>query len=74
MHRFKTLTTKRYTDGVKQLGWNAYRRRVWQRNRYERIVRDDGSLNRIRRYIVENPARWGEDAEHPGTRNHTAAP
>jgi len=31
---------------------------VWQRDYYERIIRDDGALERIRRYIIENPARW----------------
>jgi REP element-mobilizing transposase RayT len=32
--------------------------RVWQRNYYERIVRNDAALRRIRRYIQTNPARW----------------
>ena len=30
----------------------------WQRNFYEHIVRHRGALQRIRRYIAENPARW----------------
>lgn len=34
---------------------------VWQRNYYDHIVRDDRDLNRIREYIVSNPARWAED-------------
>lgn len=33
----------------------------WQRNYYEHIVRDDTKLAHIRDYIVNNPARWGED-------------
>ena len=32
--------------------------RLWQRNYYERIIRDERALDRMRRYIVENPARW----------------
>ncbi|MEA1958148.1 MAG: transposase [Chloroflexota bacterium] len=28
VHRFKTMTTKRYTDGVKQNGWSAFKRRL----------------------------------------------
>ena len=37
----------------------------WQRNYFERVVRDDEELERIRAYIVENPARWAEDEENP---------
>jgi len=65
VHRFKTLTTKRYVDGVKQFGWEAFRGRLWQRNYYERIIRDDAEMDRARRYIVENPLRWDLDAERP---------
>jgi len=65
VHRFKMLTTKRYTDGVKQMGWQQYNRRVWQRNYYEHIVRSEESLERIRNYILGNPALWDEDRENP---------
>ena len=41
------------------------RREVWQRGFYEHIIRDDAALDRIRRYIVENPGRWAEDPENP---------
>ncbi len=37
-------------------------RPVWQRNYYEHIVRNDEELNRIRQYILDNPANW-DDAE-----------
>jgi putative transposase len=65
VHRFKTLTTKRYADGVKQLGWIPFDRRLWQRNYYEHIIRDEESLSRIRQYILDNPARWEFDRENP---------
>jgi REP element-mobilizing transposase RayT len=38
---------------------------VWQRNYYEHIIRDEESLNRVREYIANNPARWVEDPENP---------
>jgi len=38
---------------------------VWQRNYYERVIRDDDELQRIRDYIVGNPLNWQEDEEHP---------
>jgi putative transposase len=62
---FKTLTTKRYVDGVKQAGWMPFRGRLWQRNYYEHIIRDEKSLLRIREYIATNPARWSIDPENP---------
>jgi len=34
---------------------------IWQRNYYERIIRDESELNRIRKYIIENPFKWQQD-------------
>ena len=65
VHRFKTLTTRRYVDGVRRYGWPAFRRRLWQRNYYEHIVRNESSLNRIRDYIANNPQHWETDGENP---------
>ena len=56
VNRFKTMTTKRYADGVKQDGWPRFPGTLWQRNYYEHIVRNDADLNRIREYIRNNPA------------------
>jgi len=64
VHRFKTMTTKRYADGVRQHGWPRFRVRVWQRNYYEHIIRDEESLHRIRQYIADNPGRWTLDPEN----------
>ncbi len=33
---------------------------IWQRNYYERIIRGDTALCRVRRYIRANPIRWLE--------------
>ena len=38
---------------------------VWQRNYYEHVVRDEADLERIRRYIDDNPRRWAFDRENP---------
>ncbi|MBX0331447.1 transposase [Oscillochloris sp. ZM17-4] len=32
--------------------------RVWQEDYYEHIIRDEADMDRIRRYIAENPSRW----------------
>jgi putative transposase len=42
--------------------------RIWQHGYYERIIRNEGELNRIRQYVAENPQHWFEDAENPGCR------
>ena len=38
---------------------------VWQRNYYERVIRDEQELAMIRQYIVDNPVKWDEDENHP---------
>ncbi len=57
---FKAATTKRI---------NAWRgtpgNPVWQRNYYDRIIRDEDELWRIREYIANNPAQWAVDRENP---------
>ena len=35
--------------------------RVWQRNYYERVIRDDDELARARSYVADNPGRWAAD-------------
>ncbi len=37
----------------------------WQRNFYERIIRNENELNGIREYIQNNPAQWEQDELHP---------
>jgi putative transposase len=65
LHRFKTLTTQRYARGVKEDGWVRFNRRLWQRNYFEHVIRDENALNRIRQYILDNPMRWEFDRENP---------
>lgn len=65
LHWFKTLTTQRYTAGVRESGWTRFNSRLWQRNYFEHVIRSEDSLNRIRQYILENPMRWEFDRENP---------
>jgi putative transposase len=39
--------------------------KIWQRNYYEHIIRNDNSLNMIRNYIISNPMQWELDRENP---------
>ncbi|MFC1678566.1 hypothetical protein ACFLZ9_02385 [Patescibacteria group bacterium] len=34
---------------------------AWQRSFYDRIVRNEDELNRIRKYILNNPKKWDKD-------------
>jgi len=61
VHRFKTLTTKRYTDGVKNQGWRPFARTLWQRNYWEHIIRSENDIYLTREYIHNNPAQWELD-------------
>ncbi len=63
--RFKSLTTRRYITGVKELGWPPFDGHLWQPNYHERILRDEHELNIRRLYIAKNPQRWSTDCENP---------
>jgi len=71
VHRFRSLTTARYQRGVLRDGWLPFPGRLWQRNYHEHVIRDEEDLNRVRQYIIDNPARWEDDAENPDIRRNT---
>lgn len=62
---WKSTTTDEYIRGVHELNWEPFYRKLWQRNYWEHIVRDEPDLNRIRRYIIDNPANWESDEYNP---------
>ena len=61
MQWFKTMSTNEYIMGVKTLGWERFDGKLWQRNYWEHIIRDERSYNAIRKYIVNNPRKWDVD-------------
>ena len=61
VQRFKSLTTKQYIDGVKYDNWPPFSTKLWQRNYYEHIIRNENELNNIRQYIRDNPMKWQDD-------------
>jgi putative transposase len=58
---FKTMTTNEYIRGVKKQGWVRFPGRLWQRNYFERIIRDEQEYYAVCRYIAHNPERWSLD-------------
>ena len=63
MAGFKSASTKRINAARGTPG-----ARVWQRNYYDHVIRNEANLHRIRQYIADNPARWAEDPENPAQR------
>ncbi len=57
---FKTFSSRHINDAR-----NMHGLPVWQRNYYERVIRDEGELNHTREYILENPVKWSDDEENP---------
>jgi putative transposase len=39
--------------------------KIWQRNYYEHVIRDEAELNSIREYILYNVVKWAEDGNNP---------
>lgn len=61
MDAFKSITTVEYIRGVTKLGWPRFDGKLWQRNYYEHIIRDERSYLNISHYIIKNPSKWWSD-------------
>jgi REP element-mobilizing transposase RayT len=57
---FKSATTKRINQFRTNPGCP-----VWQRNYYERVIRNESELSLARDYVVTNPLKWDLDRENP---------
>jgi putative transposase len=57
---FKSIITKRVNEIRLSPGAP-----VWQRNYYERIIRNEIEFNRICEYIINNPMNWNDDENNP---------
>jgi putative transposase len=58
---FKTMTTNEYIRGVKTKRFPPFKKRIWQRNYHEHIIRNDTSWQMIDDYIIQNPETWKND-------------
>ena len=61
VHYLKTRTTNKYADGVKIQNWQRFDKRLWQRNYYESIIRNDTKYAIIAQYIRNNPILWQKE-------------
>lgn len=65
---FKYQTTKqinaRYQTGAKTAPLQEFNK-IWQRNYYEHVVRNESELLKIREYVKLNPQIWERDRNNP---------
>jgi putative transposase len=66
---FKTMTTNEYIRNVQTNGWQSFNGKLWQRNYYEHVIRDENELNGVRQYIIDNPVKWDTDEENPNVKS-----
>jgi phosphoribosylanthranilate isomerase len=63
---FKTMTTNEYIKSVRTRSIKPFQEKLWQRNYYEHVIRNENDLDSVRKYIVDNPSKWEEDEYNPG--------
>ena len=66
---FKRCSTIEYINMVKQNILPPFDKRVWQRNYWEHIIRNENEYRRIARYIMDNPKKWVWDKLNGGAGN-----
>ena len=69
---FKSISTHQYAINVNANNWTPFPGKLWQRNYYDHIIRNDNELNRIREYIFNNPLQWDDDENNPINFNERA--
>jgi REP element-mobilizing transposase RayT len=57
---FKTFSSRRINETRNNHGCP-----VWQRNYYDRVLRNGDELSRARAYTINNPLQWEQDKENP---------
>jgi putative transposase len=70
---YKSLVFKTYLGWVQAhdpMRWAKF----WQRNYYEHVIRNEGELKAIRRYIRGNPENWAHDQDNPENIQHLHPP
>jgi REP element-mobilizing transposase RayT len=60
IQNFKSVSTRKINHFRNTPGQS-----LWQRGFYDRIIRNEKELDRIRKYISDNPLKWELDPYHP---------
>ena len=62
---FKRMSANEYIQNVKSEKFLPFEKRIWQRNYYEHIIRNENDYFAIVKYILDNPMQWEWDEYHP---------
>lgn len=71
---FKSITTVNYIRHIKTKNWKRFDGKLWQRNYWEHIIRNEFAYNRISQYIINNPVKWEKDKLNNGRGNTVMEP
>jgi len=71
---FKRHTTIEYINMVKQNILPSFDKRIWQRNYWEHIIRNENEFVKISEYIRNNPINWNRDKLNGGEGNFVMEP
>ena len=66
---FKRHTTIKYIEMVKQNKLPPFNKRIWQRNYWDYIIRNNNEYQHIAKYIIENTQKWENDKLNGGNGN-----
>jgi REP element-mobilizing transposase RayT len=66
---FESITTVEYIRCVKNNHWQPFDGKLWQRNFWEHIIRNENEYRRITQYILDNPKKWAMDKLNGGDGN-----
>ncbi|MCF6174430.1 MAG: hypothetical protein L3J71_01545 [Victivallaceae bacterium] len=66
---FQSIVTVEYIRGVNNENWQRFNGKLWQRNYWEHIIRNENEYLRISQYITNNPKKWALDKLNGGTGN-----
>ena len=58
---FQSIVTVEYIRGVKKYNWQQFDGKLFQRNYWEHIIRNEKSFLTISEYIINNPIKWNTD-------------
>ena len=70
--RFKSFTAMLFRKTAMEK--NRFAGKLWQRTFYERVIRNDSELRRVREYVFYNPLKWHLDRNNPVRAGAEAGP
>lgn len=61
---YKSRTTVEYIKMVENKLCEPFPGKLWQKNYFERVIRDEKDYKKIAEYILHNPVQWDKDEEN----------